>query len=146
MSLAAAMSSMPAATLRVPSERKVHGVAIGKHGWGEISGAEKDSRMQQLQEMGFSWSSSRSSLEACDWDVNRALDSLFVHNVLPSSRSINSANVRARQESHKAPADAGDELKRIACLEHQISYKSRHSVATTRHVRLVALHLDCPRH
>jgi hypothetical protein len=52
-----------------------------QHGWGELSAAEMADRTAQLQEMGFSLSASRSALEVCDWDVNRALDSLILHKV-----------------------------------------------------------------
>lgn len=52
-----------------------------QHGWAELSPSEMAERAAQLQEMGFTTSAARSALEVCDWDVNRALDSLFTHNV-----------------------------------------------------------------
>jgi len=52
-----------------------------QQGWGELSTAEMANRVTQLQEMGFSVSAARSTLQICDWDVNKALDTLFKLNV-----------------------------------------------------------------
>lgn len=92
--MAAATSMMAKST---SGQQKSHGkkevpgqsqmaTAKWQHGWGELSEAEMTSRIAQLQEMGFSMSAARSSLEVCDWDVNRALDSLFLHKVPPNSQ------------------------------------------------------------
>jgi len=46
-------------------------------GWAELPAAERASRREQLQEMGFTSSASQAALEDCNWDVNKALDQLF---------------------------------------------------------------------
>jgi len=71
-------------------------VSKWKQGWAELSSIEKGNRMTQLQEMGFSQSAARSALEVCDWDVNRALDSLFKHNVPATAEG----NILVRSKQH----------------------------------------------
>jgi len=62
-------------------------------GWAELSAAEMDSRTTQLQEMGFGRGASRDALQACDWEVNTALDFLLTNKPLPSK-----APARARPQ------------------------------------------------
>lgn len=83
----AVVAQPPAATAaHKPLPAKVEASAPKwQHGWGELSAAEMADRTSQLQEMGFSLSAARSALEVCDWDVNRALDSLFLHKVPAST-------------------------------------------------------------
>jgi len=83
-----------------------------KAGWGELSAAEMESRISQLQDMGFSHSAAHSSLEVCEWDVNRALDSLLMHKVPASGHdafklrsSISSASTSASDSPPLSPQD-----------------------------------------
>jgi len=101
------------------SASKCEGAAAKwQHGWGELSSTEMDNRISQLQEMGFSMSSARSALEVCDWDVNRALDTLFTHNV-PANAGISGA-----------PNQQSDARKPMICFPQQIVGKSCSSLAS----------------
>lgn len=91
-----------------------------QHGWGELSAAEMAGRITQLKEMGFSSSAARSALEACDWDVNRALDSLFTHNVPGHGTDVMSTS----QEWEN------DALESSAYFDHQEQHKSSSSLAS----------------
>jgi len=90
----------------------------GQQGWAELSATEKLSRTTQLQDMGFSMSAAGSALEVCEWDVNKALDTLLTHKV-PTNAP---AKIQTTPQQHR------DRQKQIVCLDSNIT--SRRSLAS----------------
>lgn len=99
-------------------------VSKWQHGWGQLSAAEMADRTSQLQEMGFSSSAAKSALEVCDWDVNRALDSLFTHNVPGHGADLMST-------SQEWENDASESCAYFDRQEQHKSYSSHASDSTS---------------
>lgn len=93
-----------------------------QQGWGELSTAEMASRVTQLQEMGFSVSAARSTLQICEWDVNRALDTLFKLNV-PATAEGNILTGPKQPSSTRKPTDT----KRYSLVSDSTSASSHDS-------------------
>lgn len=100
-----AATAATATTLQAADHKSEAPVAKWQHGWGELSAAEMNSRIAQLQDMGFTSIAARSALEVCDWDVNSALDCLVMHDEPAALTNSNQGNNAAKPLFFNNPHD-----------------------------------------
>lgn len=119
-----AVGGVPVARVWQSGRKAVAGAtdaSNGQQGWAELSTTEKVSRTTQLQEMGFSMSAAGSALEVCEWDVNKALDTLLTHKVPTNSPAKIETTPQQYRVGHK----------QILSLEQQqFEITSRRSLAS----------------